>query len=140
MGGEREDVLESKKTTETTVQASGGVSTPVESTFTPTGQKIRIHQSAGEVHFHDDAGRLKCAVSVSDYWGAWSRLRTLQFGNPSRWSYYDAKNGTFLVIEVGALDLPGTGNKQLAAEISLTPMQISGNNDMFYQFEKFAQR
>lgn len=79
MGGERE----------TSVPASKGTTTPT------SVNNIRVHESQGEVHFHDDSAKLKAAVPVAVWWKAWEQLRT----EPTPWVWYDPVNGTELRIE-----------------------------------------
>lgn len=71
MGGTNEKVIETARQGETTIG------------------KIRIHESAGEVHFHDGVANLKVAVPAGKFWGAWSgnaRLKPITF--------YDSNRGT----------------------------------------------
>lgn len=84
MGGERQDYV-SKKDDKTETQGSvAGVA-----------GKLRFHESAGQVHFHDDALSLKAAIPVADWWKAWDKLRT----SPSSWTWLDTVNDTILVVE-----------------------------------------
>lgn len=80
MGGEKETVVEQKgksKSGETKLSS------------------FRIHENNGEVHFHDDANKLKCAVPMGAWWKAWDKLR----GEPGFWNYVDTSNNTALTVE-----------------------------------------
>lgn len=57
------------------------------------GQKIRMHESGGQIHFHDDAAGLKAGVPVGEMWGAWQRLLHL-----GAWTYLDSEHGTLLAV------------------------------------------
>lgn len=60
--------------------------------------KIRFHESAGEVHFHDDAEKLKVAVPVHVWSDLWARLSS---GGPDAGiAYLDAKNCAWLEVEL----------------------------------------
>jgi hypothetical protein len=82
MGGEREVTVESKSKSK-----SSGAETKVGT--------LRIHESAGQVHFHDDEKKLKCAVPVADWWKAWEKLSC----QSQRWEWIDSENNTILVAE-----------------------------------------
>lgn len=56
-------------------------------------QQIRQHVSSGEVHFHNDAEKLKASVPVGDWFGL---RRTLLVGEPIMW--LDRVNNTCLRI------------------------------------------
>lgn len=59
MGGERETVVEQKATSDAGVITAGS---------------IRIHESGGEVHFHDDAAGRKVAVPVAVWFERYEAL------------------------------------------------------------------
>ena len=52
---------------------------------------IRCHEKNGEVHFHDDAGKMKVAVPVSQFHNMWSELENNAAAKPS---YVDNANNT----------------------------------------------
>jgi len=81
MGGERETFAEKKPSKESKEGTKLG--------------KFRIHQNAGEVHFHDDEAKLKVAVPVADWWKAWEKLRT----ESSQFEWCDTVNDTILTVE-----------------------------------------
>ncbi len=79
MGGERETQVKSKP-------AGKSGSTEVSS--------IRIHESGGEVHFHDDKRKLKVAVPVATWYEAMSLL--LGQSPSDAWTYVDPVQNTAL--------------------------------------------
>lgn len=85
MGGERETVLEKAPAVEGP-STSGSVR--------GIGGTIRIHQSGGEIHFHDDAAKIKAAVPVADWWKAWESLKNKE----ATWDFIDSKNESLLRV------------------------------------------
>src|SRR3990167_2072423 len=76
MGGENEKTISAKRSEEGT-QISD----------------IRMHQSAGEVHFHDDKKGFKCAMPVSDFFAAWRRNKHELLRHPFSLIGSDGKGG-----------------------------------------------
>jgi len=56
-------------------------------------QTLRFHLSGGEVHFHDDANRLKAAVPVADYYLMLRQVQMMQ-----TCSYLDQKFGSIITF------------------------------------------
>lgn len=76
---------------------------------TPTSN-LRIHENAGEVHFHDDANQLKAAVPVAAMYEVWSKLKD---GRKTKFKHKDLANQSILRIKVirkkkGPIDLQMT--------------------------------
>lgn len=93
MGGEREFKTPTKK--------SGSKKDREE-----TIGELRVHESKGEVHFHDDAKKLKVAMPVATWYSAWQRL----MDDPnSEFNYPDVERGTVLFVSV--IKRPGTDGK-----------------------------
>ena len=61
MGGEREKVL---KAADSNVP---GASLQI--------SDIRLHESKGKVHLHDDKSQKKCVVSAGDFWLVWENFK-----------------------------------------------------------------
>jgi len=59
----------------------------------PAQQTLRFHLSGAEVHFHDDANRLKAAIPVADYYFLLRQIQMLQVCN-----YLDQKFNTLLTF------------------------------------------
>lgn len=95
MGGEREDYVAGKKTEKTETQGSVAGTIGI-------GQRLRFHESAGQVHFHDDNLKLKAAMPVADWWKAWDKLRT----SPGKWDWFDTVNETILSVETALVGEP----------------------------------
>lgn len=55
---------------------------------------VRVHESKGEVHFHDDSIKLKVAILSHVFWAAWEKIKT---GGSVQ--LIDSANGTFVKIE-----------------------------------------
>lgn len=86
----------------------GGDATPVQPTpVRPDGrvQKVRMHESGGEYHFHDDDNKLKVAVPVAHWQAA---LRSLGQQAGVRY-FYDHASSTVLIVEQAYLDNHGDG-------------------------------
>lgn len=66
---------------------------------------FRIHDSNGEIHFHDDKSKLKCAVPVAVWWKGWDKIRS----NRETFKHDDTTNNTSLsvstFVENGILDV-----------------------------------
>ena len=60
---------------------------------TPGRQSLRFHINGPEVHFHDDANKLKAAVPVADWYGILRQIQAMQ-----KVSYVDPKFSTLLVF------------------------------------------
>jgi hypothetical protein len=121
MGGEREGYVESKEKPSKSQETMGSVAGT-------SGQRLRYHENAGEVHFHDDAIGLKAAVPVAEWWKAWEKLKA----QPERWEWVDAKNNTYLVVETQIVgDPPG-----IEAFTSLTNLVVGPNFQAFNNFTK----
>lgn len=86
MGGQYEDTIEKPS-------RSKGQAGQV------TVSKIRIHESGGEVHFHDDDAKLKVAVPVHVWSAAWDGLRS---GEQAKFGYIDTDKGTALTVALVA--------------------------------------
>lgn len=124
MGGERETFLEKKDTATT----SGSVASA-------SGSRVRIHQNVGEVHFHDDASQLKCAVPVAEWWKAWEKLRV----QPGKWEWIDSTNGTHLMAETvikSGLDAHGKATINVDTLISISQVVVGTNYRELSNFTK----
>ena len=95
-------------------------------------QHVRIHENAGEVHFHVDSENLKAAVPVAVWYEAWQRLSTQP--NES-FVFSDQNNGTILTVQSvqvgGGLNQPDT----LDMRIIVKRVNIG---DTFAQLSKFS--
>lgn len=98
MGGEREDKIE---TPAAKAPEIGGV---LETGTRPVDlgdyQRIRFHESGGEVHFHDDDRGLKCALPVA----RWHNLFQLVLSG-ERVKHVDTKTGVVLDVYHNAGDV-----------------------------------
>jgi hypothetical protein len=84
MGGKRETMVE-----------SGGGST---STPTKIGN-IRVHDSGGQTHFHDDARGLKAAVSNAVWYEAWTDLSLPTVSGDKTWAKVDHVNKSCIFVK-----------------------------------------
>lgn len=126
MGGDRPTTVQKSKPKEKVVVQAASKAKEAK-TIQPGDQELEIHENSGEVHFHDRKSNLKVAVPVSEFWGAWSKLKTLQI---SEWSYFDAKEKTIVQIEVGR------HNNSLEANVSVEECS-GGVGDTFSSIDKF---
>jgi len=124
MGGEREAYMEAGDKSKKKDTPPGSVAGIVGST---AGSRIRIHQSGGEIHFHDDANKIKCAVPVAEAWKGWEQIRC----QPGRFEWVDTVNNSYLVLESYAVP----PNFQLLT--TLIPIQADAN---FSEFNNFIKR
>lgn len=108
MGGEKETVLSKK---------DGG---------TAELNNIRLHENNGEVHFHDDRNKLKCAVPVSAWWKGWESIRT----SCGTWQYIDIVNNTQVTAKT-FMDLGG-----LDVSVHVDKMTVSGDYSKLNIFSK----
>lgn len=123
MGGEREYKAPAKSTEPKT---QGEV----------IGQ-LRIHENAGEIHFHDDAKSLKTAVPVATMYDAWEKLAD---GRKKKFNHIDETNGTELRIKV-------IGNKKQPTDLHMEIRPLVGKKRKmaglttkdFQQFDKFIK-
>ena len=102
MGGKNETTVPAKKS------GKAGESIDVGS--------LRVHESGGEIHLHDDANKLKCAVPVATWSKEWSNLWKRVH---ERWTFADAENGTWMSATIVIVD----GNAKI--EIGIEELKIS---------------
>jgi hypothetical protein len=81
MGGERETTAPQRVETETGSEIVGS---------------IRYHESKSQIHFHDDANKLKVAIPVATWYKAWTTL----VSSPNEWRYVDIENGSILYVKL----------------------------------------
>ncbi len=97
MGGQRETLLETKPRAKT----SGTIDIA-------TVGKIRVHESGGEVHFHDDDNKLKVAVPAADFWQKWRLLQPNYPAESHDTVFMDLDNGTVLFLAMSLRHGPAT--------------------------------
>lgn len=115
MGGERETHVKSKpKSGSTEVGA------------------LRIHESGGEVHFHDDKRKLKVAVPVATWYDATSLLLAQRPGDA--WTFVDPVQHTVLEATLVIDDR----KKKPVFDISLEITAIEVSDDLA-RLLKFTQ-
>ena len=87
MGGAREDFIqpkaEPKKEATTTVAPELG-----------SNQKIRYHESNGEIHFHVDDANLKAAIPVAEWFNMWRNAVNFKSSQ-----YIDVNNQALLTLQ-----------------------------------------
>jgi hypothetical protein len=114
MGGERETKIVSK---------SGGTAT-----IGTGAQTIRVHESAGKVHFHDDKKKLKVEAPTAKVWAAWDELKR---GKIKDWEFEDIERGTKVKMSESSLV---DDTREIAIEVNTAKKH--GPN--FVAFEKFV--
>ena len=92
---------------------------------------IRIHEKAGEVHFHNDSKKLKVAIPSGVWYQAWMRL----CDQAGTFTYVDAERNTSMAVQVRA-DPRTDANKILfEAQIKIEAVDLS---DTFKSLHKFT--
>lgn len=99
MGGDFENKTPAAKVGENTVTSPRTTTVELESgpvviPGVPANQSLRFHKKGNEVHFHDDANKLKCLVPAAEWYGIARNIRAM------RESFYiDKTHKTFLRVE-----------------------------------------
>lgn len=116
MGGTNEKILDAGK--------SAGTS---KSTEIGTGKKkLRLHENAGEVHFHDDTAGLKVAVPVATFmkeWPDFSQQRIAEEGAVLH--FVDATRNTVAVLK--SISRFKKGKFLIDIEASIVPAVVDDN-------------
>lgn len=121
MGGLREDVIETKSTTGTETETGDDT----------TDQKIRIHESGGEVHFHHDLTKMKVAVPVAEWHKAWA---TLKQGGTFR--FCDFKSMCYVKVRTAIRD-DKYSRRELYSTVTVRPFVIS--DPVYEKLKKFSE-
>lgn len=123
MGGDRETLVP---------QSRAGSSSPA------TIGNLRVHESAGQVHFHDDTSKPKRKVAVrsADWYAAWQKLSGVQVGSTEKWSYTDPSNKAAVVVQTKAFIPDGGDTVQMTAEAAIYPVE---SDDVFAKLEQFTR-
>lgn len=88
---------------------------------------LRIHESSGEVHFHDDKNKLKAAVPVRSWYPACEKLISGTYS----FAYIDPDNNVLL----RATSVWDDALQTFDIEISLSPIKVG---DMASKLIKFT--
>jgi hypothetical protein len=91
---------------------------------------VRIHESGGQVHFHDDKNGLKCAIDVTDFYAKWRQCKHY-LKTPIIMIGDDGKGG-FTEIRIERKEYTDCGQYRLL--ISISPFSCAG----FAELDKFA--
>lgn len=91
---------------------------------------IRIHESNGEIHFHDDDNNLKTAVPVADMFSAWQRLAD---GKISKYDYKDRINFSKVRLKVDK------SKRNTDLKISIKPLSVDDIANPTKTFQDFNQ-
>ncbi len=120
MGGERETHVE-----KTEIPDKSG------SVRQNSGSRLRIHENAGQVHFHDDENKLKVAVPVATWWRAWQELQ-----QPGRWDYIDVDNMACLTVQTKLYQQDDI--LSVECELMVTRVGVIGTN--YTELAKFTKK
>jgi hypothetical protein len=120
MGGERETVASQKVETETGPEIIGSV---------------RYHESKSQVHFHDDANKLKVAIPVATWYKAWTNLLS---SLPNEWHYADVENGTVLHITLALKKANPKKERPMPRLDALMHIEKIEVSDEFSKLNKFS--
>lgn len=95
--------------------------------------KVRIHESGGEVHFHDDKADNKVAMPVATWYDRYENL--LAGGDAIK--YIDSVNKTLLIVSLAITDPAKSGDPKVAdLLIELSKIAISAEMS---KIQKFTQ-
>lgn len=115
MGGERETLVPQK------TRKTDGSSHEI-------GQ-IRIHESNGEVHFHDDTNKLKVAVPSATWFSAFEKA--LENMDSHEWSYVDPKQKAVLTMKCRIRSANPKKDRPIArAEVTLRIEKIELSDEL----------
>lgn len=133
MGGERETTLDEGKSP---VSRTGEETTIVQE----GGRTIRTHESGGQVHFHDDARKLKVAVPSVKWWKAWDVLEAVLPDDPKRFSFIDTKEQTLLLIGVVCEPIQANDGFEVKTSIEVFPCKTDKNFSGLANFTRGGTR
>jgi hypothetical protein len=94
--------------------------------------KIRFHESKGEVHFHDDVTKHKVAIPVAEWSRQWNDLQQKAPGE-AVYRYFDPDQSTVLTVEI-IFDLKGKA-PSVDLKISIDKIDYSKS---FADLQKFT--
>ncbi len=118
MGGARETVVESSASKSDRPDIHAG--------------DIRIHESQGKVHFHDDKAGLKVVVPVAEFDVAWNKYKSGFSDPPLLFIDQDQKTAAHVQVSL----VPSSPDSQLSISIRLERIKI---DESYAKFEKFAE-
>ena len=104
MGGKRETNVGSKKKDKKSSGKPGitvGPKPRTTKTIEEMEQNVRVHENAGEVHFHVDDENIKAAVPSAEWYKTWEHLSVFP---GEEWCYVDQKEGTILKVQSAITD------------------------------------
>lgn len=87
---------------------------------------VRIHDHQGEVHFHADHTKIKCAVDTTEFYSIWRKEKHKLMQQPIYFIGHDGRGGHSVAI----ISLSGS-------ELSVTVNKCS-LGDSFVKLDKFA--
>jgi len=92
---------------------------------------VRIHESGGNVHLHDDKANLKAEIPVADFWAGWQRARS----DFRMATFIDRNLGTIVIVDP-ILDRSLTP-VTVSVDIKLSPVCVT---DGFRDIDDFCAR
>jgi len=134
MGGAREETIQTEKVkNETTIQLGKKQKKLLKKKKKQksTKQALRIHESGGEVHFHNDDAGLKAAVPIAAWWAAWDKLKNFQICD---WSYLDKTRG--IMVEVVVYN-DKDGKLEASVSLDLVSTDVG---DTFAALDRFSTK
>jgi len=94
-------------------------------------QKLRIHESKGKVHFHDDKNKIKAYVPIGQWYAI---LQNLETGTQTKITHHDSDNKSTLIIRIGVI-----GGK-LDASVSLNEYKELKVGSTLEKLQSFTQK
>lgn len=116
MGGDRETVIPASKTS-------------ARPSSTVLGD-LRVHESSGEVHVHNDKAGLKFAMASADFFRAWEEGKNRSFMPSLHLLGHDGKGGNALLY----IERTAAGPETVEIAMSIAPVKTGSS---FKAVEKF---
>lgn len=94
---------------------------------------VRVHESGGEVHFHDDKSKNKVAVPVAVWY---DRYENLLAGGVDSIRYVDTVNKTMLMASLAIVPVAASksGEKAVDLLIEISKIEISAEMSKIHKF------
>lgn len=122
MGGKNETIIGKAETADKSKEVS----------FDNNGSTIRIHESSGEVHFHDDANKLKVSIPCHQWFNCWESFLN---NDQHKIKIVDVKNKSMLTIDRFEKYMSDSTIVLIKVELKIHSTQFSSD---FLSIHKFS--
>jgi hypothetical protein len=120
MGGDKEVMAQQRVETDKGTQAVG---------------KLRMHLNKGELHFHDDANKLKVAVPIAVWMKRWGEAVS---ASPSEFNVVDTTNKTRLNVRLKLKDANPDKNRLVARLDAIAHIERVEMTDDFNKLHQYS--